>query len=106
RRSRHRRGRSCPAAGGNPRPGRGLAQARQPAPRRARGRRPHRRRRHGGARRLSETGRPAMIRVVVYLILVGALAAGAVWVADRPGDVTVTWQGMRIETSVMVMLIG
>ncbi|HWL06289.1 MAG TPA: heme biosynthesis HemY N-terminal domain-containing protein [Xanthobacteraceae bacterium] len=47
-----------------------------------------------------------MIRVVVYLILVGALAAGAVWVADRPGDVAITWQGMRIETSVMVMLIG
>jgi HemY protein len=44
-----------------------------------------------------------MIRVVVFLIVVGALALGAAWLADRPGDVVVTWQGMRIETSVMVL---
>jgi HemY protein len=32
-----------------------------------------------------------MIRVVVYLVLVAALALGAVWLADRPGDVMITW---------------
>jgi HemY protein len=44
-----------------------------------------------------------MIRVVFYLLVVGALSLGAAWLADRPGDVVVTWQGMRIETSVMVL---
>src|SRR4029077_18259630 len=45
----------------------------------------------------------AMIRVVVFLIVVGVLALGAAWLADRPGDVVVTWQGFRAETSLMVM---
>jgi HemY protein len=44
-----------------------------------------------------------MIRVVLFLIVVGALAVGVAWFADRPGDVVVTWQGMRIETSLMVL---
>jgi HemY protein len=44
-----------------------------------------------------------MIRVVLFLIVVGALALGVAWFADRPGDVVVTWQGMRIETSLMVL---
>src|SRR6202035_3289478 len=45
----------------------------------------------------------AMIRVVFFLIVVGVLALGAAWLADRPGDVVVTWQGFRAETSLMVM---
>jgi len=44
-----------------------------------------------------------MIRVVFFLIAVGALSLGAAWLADRPGDVVITWQGMRIETSLMVL---
>jgi HemY protein len=44
-----------------------------------------------------------MIRVVVFLIGVGLLALGVAWLADRPGEVVVTWQGMRIETSLMVL---
>jgi HemY protein len=44
-----------------------------------------------------------MIRVVVFLIAVGLLALGVAWLADRPGEVVVTWQGMRIETSLMVL---
>lgn len=43
-----------------------------------------------------------MIRVIAYLFLVAVVAIGAVWLADRPGDVAITWQGWRIETSVMV----
>jgi HemY protein len=46
-----------------------------------------------------------MIRVVLYLVLVGLLAVGAAWLADRPGDVVITWQGRRIETSVMVLIM-
>jgi HemY protein len=45
-----------------------------------------------------------MIRVIIYLVIVGLLACGAAWLADRPGDVTITWQNMRIETSVMVLI--
>ena len=44
-----------------------------------------------------------MIRVVVFLVLVGIAAFAAAWLADRPGDVVVTWFGYRIETSVMVL---
>src|SRR5262249_50964649 len=44
-----------------------------------------------------------MIRVLVYLAVVALLAFGAVWLADRPGDVAITWQGERLETSVMVL---
>jgi len=43
-----------------------------------------------------------MIRVVFFFIIVGALALGVAWLADRPGDVVITWQGMRAETSLMV----
>ena len=44
-----------------------------------------------------------MIRIISFLILIGALALGVAWLADRPGDVVVTWQGWRIETSTMVL---
>jgi HemY protein len=44
-----------------------------------------------------------MIRVVLFLIVVGVLALGEAWLADRPGNVVVTWLGFRIETSLMVM---
>ena len=44
-----------------------------------------------------------MIRVALYLILVGAIAYGVALLADRPGDVVVTWQGLRIETSLLVL---
>ena len=42
-----------------------------------------------------------MIRVVLFFVLVGLLAAGAGWLADRPGDLVLNWQGYRIEFSVM-----
>jgi HemY protein len=45
-----------------------------------------------------------MIRVVIYLIIVGLLALGAAWLADRPGEVAITWQKMRIETSVLALM--
>ena len=43
-----------------------------------------------------------MIRVLLYLVLLALIAAAEVWLANRPGDVTIVWQGLRIETSVMV----
>jgi HemY protein len=55
-------------------------------------------------------GRPveaaAMIRVVSFLLAIAALAFGAAWLADRPGEVAITWQGLRIETSVAVLAMA
>ncbi len=47
-----------------------------------------------------------MIRVILYLVIVSLLALAAVWLADRPGEVAVTWQGWRIETSVMMLVVA
>jgi HemY protein len=47
-----------------------------------------------------------MIRVVLFLVLVGLAAFGAAWLADRPGEVAITWLGWRIETSLMVMAVA
>jgi HemY protein len=47
-----------------------------------------------------------MIRVVLFLAAVGLLAVGVTWLADRPGDVAITWQGLQIETSVMVLAVA
>jgi HemY protein len=47
-----------------------------------------------------------MIRVFVFLFVIAVLALGAAWLADRPGDVAVTWLGYRIETSVTVAALA
>ena len=53
-----------------------------------------------------------MIRIILYLIVVLAIAAGLDWLADRPGTVVVEWQGYVAETSVfrasimLLLLIG
>ena len=47
-----------------------------------------------------------MVRVLVYLLVIAALAVGAVWLADRPGEVSILWQGYQIETSVAIAAIG
>lgn len=47
-----------------------------------------------------------MVRVLLYLAVFACLAVGAVWLADRPGEVSVLWQGYRIETSVAIGAIG
>ena len=47
-----------------------------------------------------------MIRVILFLALVALIALGVVWIADRPGDVVITWQGWRIESSVMVAAVA
>lgn len=43
-----------------------------------------------------------MIRIIAFLAAVAVIATGVAWVADRPGEVAVTWMGYRVETSVMV----
>ena len=43
-----------------------------------------------------------MIRILVFALIVLALGAGFSWLADRPGELSLIWQGQRIETSLMV----
>jgi len=47
-----------------------------------------------------------MIRIVLFLIAVGLLAYGVALLADLPGGVVVTWQGLRIETSLLVFAVA
>jgi HemY protein len=41
-----------------------------------------------------------MIRIVLYLLGVAAIATGMSWLADRPGSMVINWQGYEVETSV------
>ena len=43
-----------------------------------------------------------MTRLIVFLVLVLGLGFAFAWVADRPGDISLVWQGMRYDTSLMV----
>jgi len=50
-----------------------------------------------------------MLRLIGFLVLIAILAAGLGWLADRPGEIVMQWQGYQFETSVfraIVILIG
>ena len=51
--------------------------------------------------------RPALLAVASALLLMGValVAAGLAWLADRPGELTVDWQGYVIETSVFRAIV-
>jgi HemY protein len=40
-----------------------------------------------------------MLRLVLFLVGVAVLATGLAWLADRPGDLVLTWQGYQVQTS-------
>ncbi|MCA1369002.1 heme biosynthesis protein HemY [Bradyrhizobium sp. BRP14] len=42
-----------------------------------------------------------MIRILFFILLVLGLALGFAWLADRPGELSLIWQGQRIEMSLM-----
>lgn len=46
-----------------------------------------------------------MLRLLGFLIVVGVLIAGSVWLADRPGAVTLQWLGWRADTTVPILLL-
>ena len=46
-----------------------------------------------------------MLRLVLFLLAVSALAFGLSWLADRPGSMVVEWQGYEIETSVFRAIV-
>ena len=43
-----------------------------------------------------------MIKILFFVALVLALGFGFAWLADRPGDLIIAWQGQQIEMSLMV----
>lgn len=45
-----------------------------------------------------------MLRILFFIALVLALGFGFAWLADRPGDIVMSWQGQRIEMSLMVFV--
>lgn len=45
-----------------------------------------------------------MIRLVLLLVALALIAFGAAWIADRPGEMVIAWQGWRLETTVPVAL--
>jgi len=47
-----------------------------------------------------------MIRIILFLLVVFALALGFVWLADRPGDLVVTFQGYEYQVSLMVAAVA
>ncbi len=47
-----------------------------------------------------------MIRALVYIVIVFLVAAGAAWLADRPGEVVLHWQGYEIRTSLFLAAAG
>jgi HemY protein len=47
-----------------------------------------------------------MIRIVLFLLLIALAAAGAAWVADQSGDVTLILGGWRIETTPAVFALA
>lgn len=47
-----------------------------------------------------------MVRVLYFLILVGAIGLGFAWLADRPGDMVVTFDGYQYQVSLMVAAVA
>ena len=45
-----------------------------------------------------------MVRILFFLLVLIALALGLAWLIDRPGEVTLSWQGYQIETSFLAGL--
>jgi HemY protein len=47
-----------------------------------------------------------MIRIILFLFLVGVVALGAAVIADQTGDVTLSWSVWRIDTSLPVLVLA
>ena len=47
-----------------------------------------------------------MLRTLIWFAVAAVAMLGAVWLAERPGNVVVQWRGWRLDTSVGVLLVG
>jgi len=52
----------------------------------------------------SEGVNSSMWRAVTYFILIAILGIGAAWIADQPGNVTLTWLGREISMDIVVAI--
>lgn len=46
-----------------------------------------------------------MLRLITFLVGIALVAAGLAWLADRPGELAIEWQGYHIETSVFRAIV-
>ena len=46
-----------------------------------------------------------MSRVLIYVLLIAVVSVSAVWVAEQPGDVRLTWQGYLLESSISILFV-
>ena len=47
-----------------------------------------------------------MIRIILFLLLIALAAAGAAWVADQTGDITLSWGGWRVATTLPIFALA
>lgn len=47
-----------------------------------------------------------MIRVIVFLLVVLAVASGLAWLADRPGNVVINWEGYEVQVTVFSAVVA
>lgn len=47
-----------------------------------------------------------MVRALIYLLLVTAVAVSLAWFADRPGDLTINWLSYQIEVPLFWVTVG
>ena len=47
-----------------------------------------------------------MFRIILFLVLIALAAAGAAWVADQTGDVTLSWGGWRVVATLPVFVFA
>ena len=47
-----------------------------------------------------------MVRILLFLLVVFALGLGFAWLADRPGDMLVTFDGYQYQVSLMVAAVA
>jgi HemY protein len=47
-----------------------------------------------------------MVRIIIFLLAIGAAGLGAAWIADQNGDVSLLWNGWRVSTTLPVAVLG
>ncbi|KIZ47119.1 MULTISPECIES: heme biosynthesis HemY N-terminal domain-containing protein [Rhodopseudomonas] len=47
-----------------------------------------------------------MLRIILFLVVIALVAAGAAWIADQPGDVVLSWNAWQAKMSLPVFLLS
>jgi HemY protein len=47
-----------------------------------------------------------MVRALIYLLIIGSVALGLAWFADRPGELTINWLTYQIEIPLFWVTVG